>query len=699
LRSAGDPNNPRQSIGISLVLVGVTLAIYAQSFSFGSVGFDDPEYLGGSIHLQNELSIEGLKWALTTPAMSNYTPLTLASHMFDRTLFGDNAGGYHLTNAVLHALNSVLLFFTLLSMTGARWRSATVALLFAVHPLNVESVAWISERKNVLSTLFWILTLWAYARYARRPGVARYLGVALLLALGLLAKPMLVTLPLALLLLDYWPLGRVRWRGSTAERQASPFAARSIGFLIAEKLPLLAISAAASVATYRAQSRGFVATESLTLLERLANAAVAYARYLGKLVWPSDLAMHYPHPYLPEMGGIPLEAWQIAGSLLLLLALTVASIAALRRRYLAVGWLWFLGTLVPTIGVVQVGHQALADRYAYVPAIGLFLALSWAGAEGIARLRAWRPALAHSLLAVAAAGIAALALTSWHQVGYWRDSISLFERTLALIPKNPKVSFNLANEYRARGNVKEAIRHYRIALETDPNALRTLVNLGGALNSAGEHDAAIETCKAVLNLHPLHAHAYNNLGVALQMKGESASALASFRRAIELDSRQADAHSNLAKALSLQGKHEEAIAHYREALESPALADPAGTSLALGNALFNLGRIEAAESAYHDAIERDPGNQHAQSNLAVTLAQRGKLDEAIAHFRLAIAISPDFAAAHNGLGECLRAQGKVEAAIEAYENALRADPGFAPAASNLEKARKMQNPPGAARSR
>jgi len=687
LRSGKNRTSLLQNIGILVVLVGATVAIYAQSLSFGSVGFDDPEYLSGSIHLENELSIEGLKWAFTTPALSNYIPLTFASHMLDRTLFGDHLGRYHLTNVALHALSSVLLFGALFSMTGARWRSAAVAMLFAVHPLNAESVAWISERKNVLSTVFWVLSMWAYAGYARRPGVTRYLGVALLLALGLLAKPMLVTLPLALLLLDYWPLDRIRLRETTTNERAASYARRSIGFLIVEKLPLLAISAAASVATYHAQSRGFIATEALTFLERLANAVVAYARYLGKIVWPVDLTIHYPHPYLPEMGGVPLEAWQITGAVVLLLAFTAVSIAAVRQRYLAVGWLWFLGTLVPTIGVVQVGHQALADRYAYVPAIGLFLAVTWAGSEWVEHIRNARPASARAMLAVAAAGIAALAAASWHQVGYWRDSVSLFEHTLEVIPKNPKVRYNLANEYRSRGNLDAAIQNYRIALEADPNAPRTLANLGGALNSKGEYDAAIDTCKLALSFNPRYTHAYNNLGVALQMKGEHDSAMASFRRAIELAPGQPDAHSNLAKALSLKGNFEEAIAHFLQALESPALAHESDTSFALGNAFYNLGRIEEAEAAYRRAIQFAPGHQHAQSNLGVTLARQGKLGEAIAHFRLAIAASPDFATAHNYLGETLRAQGKIEEAIEAYEAALRADPNFAPAARNLEKAR------------
>ena len=614
MRLDKDPISLLQNIGIALVLVGATVAIYAQSFSFGSVNFDDPDYLSSSIHLEKGLSIEGLRWAFTTPTILNYIPLTLASHMLDKTLFGDNLGGYHLISVALHALNSVLLFGALFSMTGARWPSAAVALLFAVHPLNVESVAWISERKNVLSTTFWILSVWGYAGYARRPGVTRYLGVALLLVLGLLAKPMLVTLPLALLLLDYWPLDRIRWGESTAgRRRASSFAPRSIGFLIVEKLPLLVISAASSVATLRAQGRWAAQTEALSLLERLANAVVAYARYLGKIVWPLDLTMHYPHPYMPEMGGVPLEAWQIAGAVVILLVLTVLSTVAVRRRYLAVGWLWFLGTLVPTIGLVQVGHQALADRYAYVPAIGLFLAVSWAASEGVEHFRILRPVSTRVLLAAAAAGIAALAVASWHQVGYWQDSVSLFEHTVALIPKNPKIHYNLANEYRARGEMEAAILNYRIALEADPNSVRTLTNLGAALNSKGDYDAAIDACKSALGLNPRFARAHNNLGVALQMKGEYDVAMVSFRRAVELGPRQPDAHSNLAKALSLRGEFEEAIAQFRLAIS--ALPDFAATHNDLGDALRAQGKLEEAIEAYEDALRADPGFARAARNL------------------------------------------------------------------------------------
>jgi tetratricopeptide (TPR) repeat protein len=552
--------------------------------------------------------------------------------------------------------------------------------------LNVESVAWIAERKNVLSTTFWILSMWAYTSYARRGSLTLYLCAALLLALGLLAKPMLVTLPLVFLLLDYWPLNRIRWgKPRAAERAPSP-SHRSIGFLIAEKLPLLAISIASSVATVHAQSRGISSTEALPLLPRLANAVVAYARYLGKTCWPADLAMHYPHPYMPEMGGEPLEAWQIAGAVTLVLALSVLAIAAVRRRYLLVGWFWFLGVLVPTIGLVQVGNQALADRYAYVPAMGLFLAVSWAGSEWIARFRISHPGSIRALLVGAGVGIVALAVASWHQVGYWRDSVSLFEHTLAVNPKNPKIRYNLANEYRARGNMDAAIRNYRIALETDSGSVDALINLGNALKSKGELDAAIDVYQSALDREPRNANAHNSLGTVLRAKGDVDAAILRYRYAIALDPDFSLAHNNLANALQSKGRSEEAAAHYFEALKENVRDSKILNNL--GSTLRSLGRNEDAEAAFRAAMEFDPGHYRAHNNLGALLASQEKFDEAIAHYRLAIAASPDYAPAHNNLGDALRAQGKLDEAAVAYAEALRADPGFARASENLANARR-----------
>jgi tetratricopeptide (TPR) repeat protein len=686
LRCGRDPRSLLKNFGIAAIAIAAVVAIYAQSFHFGLVRFDDPQYLAGNSHLQNGLSVDGLKWSFSSFFGSNYFPLTLVSHMLDRSLFGDHLGGHHLTSVALHALNSILLFGALFSMTGARGPSAVVALLFAVHPLNVESVAWLSERKNVLSTTFWMLAMWAYAGYARRASFALYLCTALLMTLGLLAKPMLVTLPLVLLLLDYWPLRRIRWRKPKVEQPAPALARRSIGFLVAEKLPLLAISAASSVVTLQAQSRGITAGEALPLLSRLANAVVAYTRYLGKIAWPADLTMHYPHPYMPEMGGEPLEAWQIAGAAALLLALSALAIAAVRRRYWLVGWLWFLGVLVPTIGVVQVGNQALADRYAYVPAIGLFVAVSWAGSEWIARFRISHPGSTRALLLGAAAGIAALALASWHQVGYWRDSVTLFEHTLAVIPKNPKIRFNLANEYRSRGDMDAAISNYRIALETDSDSVRTRITLGDALQLKGDLDAAIDAYQSALDLEPQNASAHRSLGTALRAKGDVDDAILRYRYAIALDPDFYRAHYNLANALQSKGESEEAVVHYFEALKEN-VPDPKIFNN-LGNAFWSLEREEDAEIAYRFAIEIAPEHYRAQNNLGLLLASYEKFEEAIAHYRLAIAASPDYAQAYNNLGDALREQGKLEEAVAAYADALRADPDFAEASENLDSARK-----------
>ncbi len=691
MRCGKDSRSLRRNFGIALILVAAVVAIYAQSFRFGAVRFDDPQYLAGNIHLQNGLSVDGLKWSFSGPFGSNYFPLTLLSHMLDRTLFGDNLGGHHLTSVALHALNSILLFGALFSLTGARGPSAAVAMLFAVHPLNVESVAWIAERKNVLSTTFWILSMWSYARYARRASLARYLCTVLLLVLGLLAKPMLVTLPLVFLLLDYWPLDRIRWRKSKAAERTPSLPRRSVGFLIAEKLPLLAICVASSVVTLHAQSRGIPSSETLPLLPRLANAVVAYVRYLGKTGWPAELTMHYPHPYVPGMGGEPLDAWQIAGAATLLLVLTVLAIAVVRRRYLLVGWFWFLGTLVPTIGFVQVGDQALADRYAYVTAIGLFLAVSWAGSEWIAHLRISRPASTRALLVTAGAGIVALALASWQQVGYWRDSVTLFEYTLAVIPKNPKIRYNLANEYRARGDMDAAIRNYRIALETDFESVKTRINLGNALRSKGELDAAIDVYQSALDREPRNANAHNGLGTVLRAKGDVDTAILRYRYAIALDPVFHLAHYNLANALQSQGEFKEAVVHYLEALEE-GVRDPKIFNN-LGNTFWSLDRNEDAETAYRVAIEFDPGHYRAHNNLGMLLVSQEKFDEAIIHYRLAIAASPDYALAHNNLGEALRVQGKLDEAVDAYAEALRADPGFTQASENLENARKQSESP------
>ncbi len=633
------------SFAIALALVLAVAAVYLQTAEFDLIRFDDRHYVSGSDHLNHGLSAEGIRWAFSAPFASNYFPLTLMSHMLDRSLFGADYGAHHLSSVVIHMLNSVLLFVVLTSLTGARTPSAVVAALFAVHPLNVESVAWIAERKNVLSTTFWILSMASYAAYARRGGVLRYLGTALLLAAGLLSKPMLVTLPLVFMLLDYWPLRRIPW-GPTDPHQATPSCApRSFGFLVLEKLPLLALSLASSWMTLQVQRSTVRASEAIEWWQRGANASVAYVRYLGKLVWPSELTMHYPHPYAPAAGGTGLELWQVVASAALLIVL---SLVATRRRYLTVGWLWFVGTLVPTIGIVQVGNQALADRYAYVPAIGVFIAIVWACAEGVARNRAAKTIAVVG--GVVASALLALGVASHQQAHYWQDTVTLFERVVDLIPRNPKIRYNLANEYRARGELETAIGHYQFALETDPEAHNLRINLANSLKSVGRLDEAVEMYESVLAREPRSAVAYNNLGATLLSQGKVDEAITSLRTAIAIEPMRNSAHINLADALSQKGDTEGAARHYMNAIQA-------------GSTRTSTWR-----------------------KLGAALVADGRPDDALLVYRQTVVMHPDDAEAHNALGELLLDRGESESALEAFREALRADPQLDPARTNLERA-------------
>ncbi len=641
---------------IGCVLVTAVAAIYAQTAQFELVRFDDGKYVSGSAHLNEGLSVEGVRWAFSGPFASNYFPLTLMSHMADRSLFGAAYGGHHFSSAALHAVNSLLLFFVLVYMTGARVPSAIVAALFAVHPLNVESVAWVAERKNVLSTTFWILSMGSYCAYARHAGALRYSATALLLAAGLLSKPMLVTLPLVFLLLDYWPLRRIAW-GTQDESCATPACApRSIGLLVLEKLPLLTLCVASSWMTIYVQRSTLRASQAIEWPERLANATVAYARYLGKLVWPSDLTIHYPHPYAPAAGGMGLENWQIVCSAALLIAL---SVFATRRRYLTVGWLWFVGTLVPTIGIVQVGNQALADRYAYVPAIGIFIAIVWAGAERFARIRI--SGSARSIAAISAAvgaGLLAFGVAAHRQTQYWQNSISLFERVLEVIPRNPKIRYNLANEYRARELHDIAIRHYQIALETDPEAVNVRINLANSLKSVGRLEAAVEMYESVLAREPDNASTHNNLGATLLDQGRIDAAISSLEKAIAIEPLRSNAR------------------------------------ITLGDALRARGDTEAAVESYLNAIQAGSKQPEAWRKLGESLVAVGRTDDAILIYRRAVAVRPDDAQSHNHLGELFAERGELDQAIAAYRDALRADPQFDTAKMNLARALHNARPAG-----
>jgi hypothetical protein len=536
----------RREVCISLflvVLIGVAFGrVLGRDFEF--VSFDDYEYVKDNQQVHAGLTGKSLWWALTTNHAFNWHPLTWVSLQLDYQLFGLDPRGYHLTNLLLHSGNSVLLFWVLRRMTGAVWRSAVVAAFFAVHPLHVESVAWIAERKDVLSTFFWMLTLWAYVSYAERPGVARYLLVFLALALGLLCKPMLVTLPCVLLLLDYWPLGRVHWEirdpPDSGENCSAPdkrrFAPRFVGGLLVEKLPLFALVILSSALTIRAQHELVASMEAFPFRTRLLNALTSYVAYMGQMCWPAHLAAFYPHP----RDSLPLGYAAAAGSLLI--GITVAALFLARRRpYLIVGWLWYLGTLVPVIGLMQTGVQARADRYTYVPLIGLFILLTWGTADLLARWRFHRVALP----AVAGVMIAACTAVTWVQVQYWRDSFILLERAHEVTPHHAQLHYISAMTYLQHNREEEAIEQLLAQVQVQHHNPASHALLADLFLKKGRIDEAAQHLATVVELKPESPEAHLRLAHVLRMQKKSREAVDHVARAARLLNAQAAASAQV----------------------------------------------------------------------------------------------------------------------------------------------------------
>ncbi len=528
-----DPGAQRARILACAALVLMTFAAYLPVFRAGFVELDDNEYVAENPIVQRGLTADGVAWAFTTFHSANWHPLTWISHMADCDVWGNRAAGHHLTNLLLHAASALLLLWFLLRTTGDFWRSWLVAALFAVHPVHVESVAWVSERKDVLSGFFWMLTLIAYAAYAERPRPARYLAVLVLFALGLMAKPMLVTLPFVLLLLDAWPLRRAgSWRT-----------------LVVEKIPLILLSAASCVVTVLAQrSIGAVASlEYVSIGARTGNALISYAQYLRSAFWPHALAVYYPLSHV--------VTWRVIGAVILLAGVSAWALQERKNRpYLPVGWLWFLGTLVPVIGLVQVGGQAMADRYTYIPLIGVFVVIAWL----IPDSRGWR--------AAAVAVVAILAAFAHVQAGYWRDSVSLFRHTLAVSGNAPIVNYNLGVALAKQGRNDEAIVEYQEALRLFPGYVEAHSNLGDALYAIGDLTGAIEQYREAIALNPELAAPRGGLGVALAVRGHVAEAVPHLQKAVDLDPRNIEYQCNLARALMDVGRFGEAASRYREAL-------------------------------------------------------------------------------------------------------------------------------------
>jgi tetratricopeptide (TPR) repeat protein len=691
-------------LGFCAALAILVFIVYGQTLYFDFVNYDDNGYVYENPEVTMGLTPGGVVQAFTHEESGLWNPLVTISHMLDWRLYGSNAGGHHLTNVVLHLCSVILLFLIMLDMTGALWQSAFVAAVFAIHPLRVESVAWISERKDMLSGLFFMLTLGAYLRYVRRPGAAgRYWAVILLFVLGLMCKLMLVTLPFILLLLDYWPLKRLFLMPPTGGGVTK---AVSVNWrAIVEKMPLLAISLGVCLTTIVGpKDTSVVDIDLIPFWTRMCEAPVWLVTYLGQMIWPTGLAVVYTH--FEES----LTWWPAA------LALSVSmtlGIYLLRGKYpwLWMGWLWNLGMLLPVIGIVQISRHARADHYNYLPQIGLYVGLTWVAADWAGRRRDRRMILGGAALVI----LSTLLLAAWDQTTYWRDSETLwthalectrdnfiardnlglvpleqgrmdaavaqFREALRINPAYGEAHYNLGNALRQQGHTDEAIAQYRDAVRTAPDLAAARYNLGIVLLQQGRTDEAIAQFREALRINPSYAEVHGNLGAALFQEGRTDEAIAEFREALRINPADANAHNNLGSALLQQGYAEEAMTQYRDALRlNPALA---GAHNNLGSALLQEGRTNEAVAAFGEALRLNPSYAKAHNNLGNALLRQGHAEEAIAQYRAAVQISPAYVDAQNNLGNTLLQQGRTGEAIAAIEKALELQPANVLLQNNL----------------
>jgi protein O-mannosyl-transferase len=656
---------------VALVFVALNLIIYAPSLKYGFLQFDDSLYVTENAGVARGLSWAGFSWAFNVGYAANWHPLTWLSHMLDVQLYGMAGESHHLTNVVLHILNSLLLFWLLYRTTRA-WRPSTlVALLFAVHPLHVESVAWIAERKDVLSTLFWMLTFHAYVSYVRRPLYHRYLAILALFCFGLMAKPMLVTLPLVLLLFDIWPLGRLSL-GSGQRRVWLK--------LLVEKIPLFALSAVSSVFTVLAQSRGGAVQnfEMLSLSQRVANAVVSYFMYIAQMLWPGDLIAYYHYE--------PPAVWLIVVSVLILGAVSGLVVwIAKRYPFLLVGWIWYLCTLLPVIGLVQVGAQSRADRYTYVPLIGLFIIAAW----GIPKLLEGRRHLDIGLGVTAAIVICALTALARNQVRYWENDIILWEHAVRAAPGSCFARTNLGTAFVARGDLNSAIDQYTEALRINPNFAEAHNSIGIALAKKGLWREAEFHYSEALRVKPGWAEVRINRGIVLGNLGKLDEAVSEFLVALKIDPNSAEAHSGLGIVLAKKGLWREAELHYLEALRIKPDYIEAHTNR--GTLLGALGKTDEAISEFLAALKIDPRQPEIYYDLGFALARKGRLDEAVNQYVKALEIQPLFAEAHTELGNALLLKREIDNAIEHYEKSLEINPELAHTHTNLGLALMYKN--------
>src|SRR5437870_10677612 len=671
---------------VCILLAGIVWIAFGQTLHHDFVNYADGPYVYDNPSIISGLTPGNIQWAFTHVHAANWHPLTTISHMLDCQLYGLQPWGHHLTNILLHAAAAILLFLALWRLTDNIWPSAFVAALFAIHPAHVESVAWVAERKDVLSAVFFILTLWAYARYARsdRFSWRRYTTVLVLFALGLMCKPTLVTLPFVLLLLDCWPLGRVQnsdFRGQRSAVAAPVRGApqrRTAGWLhlIVEKIPLFVLSAASCVATILAQKEAFAPTRAIPLQERVANAVVAYVEYLGQAIYPAHLAVLYPYPE-----GSLSVAQAIVALVFLLIVSVIFFVWRKAYPFAVTGWFWFVGMLVPMIGIVQVGSQPRADRYTYLPEIGLYIVATWGAMELFKRWQHKREVFAVALLI-----IGAFVTRSYFQTSYWRNSETLWRHTVDITSRNYIAHNNLAGTLLDRGQLGEAIAHYTEALEIKPDVAQVQSNLGNALVREGQVEEAIVHLQKALKIDPAYAEAYNHMGAALMKKGQAAEAVGYYQKAVQVNSSYADGYNNLGVAFLRNGQVDEAIAQYKKAVAiNPGSAEMQSN---LGNALARKGNWADAIECYQAALSTERDSVKAakvRNNLGAALEKLGKSDEALEQFSQALQINGNYPEAHCNLGRMLAQRGRRDEAVAHLREALRLKPGYEEARKQLRE--------------
>ena len=618
---------------IICVLLGVLiLAVYWKVQYHEFVNYDDGRYITENKHIR-DFSKENFIWAFTSSYAANWHPITWLSHMLDIRLYGLNPKGHHLTSLALHIANSLLLFLVFARMTGSIWRSCFVASLFAFHPINIESVAWAAERKNVLSTFFWLLTMGAYVHYIQKRNLARYSTVVLFFALGLMSKAMLVTLPFVLLLLDYWPLKRFEIahlkRISSGDTQNQIENKKKLLNLIFEKIPLLFLVVGSCIVTLSAQklAGAIVSIETVQTTTRISNALVSYLVYLEKMMWPKDFSVFYPYPFGESY------MWKGLVSGFVLTGITIIILRLIKKApYLSVGWLWYLGTLIPTIGLVQVGQQAMADRYAYVPLIGIFIIIAW-GLPDLLQNYPFRKKLLSVLSGIFFSVL--ITLTSV-QLQYWENSVKLFEHAIEVTDKKYPSFVGIYN------------------------------NLGVVLNQKMKFEEAMVHLKNAVKLQPTYPEAHNNLANSLSKKREDLEeAIFHYKKAIQLKPEFYEAHFNLGVTLNKWNDSDQAIGHLQEAIRlEPNLPE---SHLALGNILSQKKKFKPAIDHLETTIKMDPNNAIAHNSLGSALGEQGNFKQAIAHFNTAIKINPHYVEAHQNLGTALSILGQPDKSVDHFK--------------------------------